>query len=132
MKLTAKNVEAVLIDCLFKEGEDTSNPVIAEGIIRGFGFHHQRLESHRNDIKEMLSELPDEFHTDKGGGWSFLNACMTRDGVHWGEHMNIEQLLVLGIATGQAKTLMPRDMWKAFPGGMPYFSVNLQEPTTKP
>lgn len=49
--------------------------------------------------------------------------CLFRDGEQWGEHRNIEQLLVLGIGTKQAKMLMPRDTWAALPGGMPYFMV---------
>ena len=32
-------------------------------------------------------------------------------------------LIVLGIATAQARWLMPRDMWPSLPGGMPYFAV---------
>ncbi len=122
--LSAENVEAVLLDCLFRENEeDTSQAVVVEGVVNKFGFHPQRLESHKAEIAELLEGLPNEFKESKGGGWSFLNACMTHDGIHWGEHRNVEQLLVLGIATKQAKFLMPRSMWNSFPGGMPYFSV---------
>ena len=124
--LSAKNVESVFFDCLFRDGEDTSKAKIVEGIVRKFGFHPERLQQHRTDIAEMLGELPDEFQADKGGGWSFLNACMTKSGDLWGEHQNIEQLLVLGLATQQASLLMPREMWSAFPGGMPYFAVCAQ------
>lgn len=123
MKLTSQNVDTVFMDCLFEDGEDTSNPAIAEGVINKFGFHKDRLESHKEEIKEMLQCLPDEFHREKGGGWTFLNACMDRDDIQWGEHQSIEKLLVLGIATGQAKIQMPREMWSILPGGMPYFQV---------
>lgn len=122
-KLTATAVEAVFMDCLFKEGEDTSNPVVGDGVIHKFGFHRDRLAAHEPEIKAMLNELPDEFQSDKGGGWSFLNACMTRDSEQWGEHQNIEQLMALGIASGKAKLMMPREMWSILPGGMPYFQV---------
>jgi hypothetical protein len=30
---------------------------------------------------------------------------------------------VLGIATKQAEILLPREMWPALPGGMPYIAV---------
>ncbi len=116
--LTAENVTAVFLDCLFRDGEDTSNPAFAEGIRNKFGFHRERLGSHKEEIKEMLSCLPEQFRE----GWSFLNACMTKDDVHWGEYHEVEQLLVLGLASGQAM-LMPREMWEVMPGGMPYFSV---------
>lgn len=123
MKLTAQNLEAVFIDRLFKEGEDASNPAMANGIVSNFGFHRERLASHADDIQTMLDELPDDFREGKGGGMSFLNACMTRDGHQWGEHRNMEQLFALGTASGKAKLLMPRDMWGFLPGGMPYYSV---------
>jgi len=131
MKLTAENVNTVFRACLFEDGEDTANAVKAEGIMSNFGFHPERLAKHKADIASMLAELPDEFRADKGGGWSFLNACMTRDGDQWGEHVNMEQLVTLGIATGHAKMLLPRDMWEVLPGGMPYFAVILEPAPTQ-
>lgn len=125
--LTAENVETIFRDCLFRDGEDTSTGKIVDGVLGKFGFHPERLAAHKTEIAEMLGGLPDEFMAEKGGGWSFLNACMTKNGDQWGEHMNIEQLLVLGIATEQAKILMPREMWKMLPGGMPYFAVGGRE-----
>lgn len=127
MKLNSENVEAVLKDCLFKEGEDMSNPVIAEGVMQKFGFHKERLESHAQDIADMLSGLPNSFHADGGGGMSFLNACTTEEGDQWGEHTSIDNLLCLGIASGQAKILFPRGMWSALPGGLPYFVVGIKQ-----
>lgn len=121
--LTARNVESVFKYCLFRDGEDTSNPAIADGVVSKFGFHRGRLEERKAEIRELLNGLSDDFQADKGGGMSFLNACMTRDGQQWGEHRNVEQLLALGIASEQAKILMPREMWSMFPGGMPYFAV---------
>lgn len=130
--LTAENVESVFVDCLFRDGEDKSKAQIVDGIVHKFGFHPERLEAHKADIAELLNELPNEFQATNGGGWSFLSACVTKNGDQWGEHRNIEQLLALGIATEQAKILFPREMWSAFPGGMPYFAVNtvpLSNPT---
>ena len=92
-------------------------------MINNYGFHPDRLETHKTEIAELLAELPDNFQAEIGGGWSFLNACMTKDDKQWGEHRDIECLVALGIATDQAKWMMPRDMWSILPGGMPYFSV---------
>ncbi|MCK9460619.1 MAG: hypothetical protein M0R80_13355 [Proteobacteria bacterium] len=108
---------------MFTEDEDKSQAVFVEGVITNFKFHPGRLSNHREDIISMLNDLPEDFQKDKGGGWSFLNACVDRLGRQWGEHINIEQLLVLGIAIKYAKILLPRDMWNILPGGMPYFSV---------
>lgn len=88
-----------------------------------FGFHPGRLESHREQVKAMLAELDDSFQAKGGGGMSFLNACMTKDGEQWGEHRNMEQLFVLGIGLGLAKWLSDRSLWRAMPGGMPYVVV---------
>lgn len=124
MDLTAKNVDTVIRDCLFTDEEDKSGAVLAEGIMLKAGFHPERLTSHKEDIVSMLNQLPDEFFANKGGGWSFLNSCNTRDGVQWGEHKDMDALLVLGIAIGKAEIMLPRKMWFIFPGSMPYFRVN--------
>ena len=122
--LTAQHVEAVFMDCLLKDGEDTSDHIVAEGIVRTVGFHPDRIEEHRQEIHDMLAELPDEFKTSGGGGYSFLNACMDKHGNQWtGLHLTQEQLVQLGIAIGEVEYCLPRDMWVAFPGGMPYFIV---------
>ena len=131
MKLTVENVETVFKDCLFKDeeivnGQPPADFVKVEGIVQTFGFHPGRLAAHRDDIKSMLEELPEPFQAKGGGGWSFLNACMTKDDVQWGEQRNVEQLLVLGIGSKLATILLPRDLWSVLPGGVPYFSVGEQ------
>ena len=131
MKLNAENVEDVFMDCLFKDGEvefyEPKDMIMTEGIRNSMGFNPERIEKHREDVKSMLSQLPEPFFKQIGGGWSFLNAIETRDGEQWAEHKNVEQLLTLGIGLGYASYLMPREMWKMFPGGMPYFQVDLEE-----
>lgn len=122
--LTSEKVEEIFMDCLFKEGEDTSNYIKAEGVIHSVGFHPGRLASHREEIKTLLGELPGAFKTSRGGGMSFLNACNDKHGNQWtGLHQHMEQLFQLGIAIGKVKCLLPRNMWSALPGGMPYYVV---------
>jgi hypothetical protein len=122
--LNAEHVNAVFMDCLFRDGEDTSKHVKAEGIVRDVGFHPERLESHKAEIVAMLDELPEQFHEKSGGGWSFLNACNDKHGNQWtGLHQTMEQLFQLGIGVGKVKSLMPRAMWGALPGGMPFYVV---------
>lgn len=122
--LTADHVGAVFHDCLFRDGEDTTNHVKAEGIVTNVGFHPERLEAHKQEIADMLAELPDEFKASSGGGWSFLNACNDRNGNQWADlHRTMEQLVLLGIATGLVEYQLPREMWTALPGGVPYFVV---------
>jgi hypothetical protein len=54
---------------------------------------------------------------------SFLNACVDKHGNHWGEHPSVEQLLVLGVAIGKIEYCLPREYWRALPGGVPYFMI---------
>jgi len=124
-KLTSERVTKVFRDCLFKDDEDTSNHIEARGIMINVGFHPERLEEHTVEIEEMLGELPSEFQKSGGGGWSFLNACNDKYGNQWtGEQTVMEQLVLLGIATEKAKFQLPREVWSALPGGMPYFVIN--------
>ena len=124
MELTANNVETIFTASLFDDDADKSNAVIVEGIRAKFGFDPKKLEENKENISSMLDELPDEFKKNSGGGMSFLNACMTKNGNQWGEHQNVEQLFCLGMAIGRVELLMPREMWQILPGGMPYYCVN--------
>jgi hypothetical protein len=131
MKLTADNVKNIIMDCLFTEEEMKKytqkelmqKAIKVAGVITSFGLNPDKVALHKKEIMEMLNQLPEEFHNNIGGGWSFLNACNTREGVQWGEHRNMEELFVLGIASNQAAYLMPRELWKSLPGGMPYLVV---------
>lgn len=117
MKLTAENVEKLFKDCTSANGEQV------EGILIKIKLD---TSGRARDIGRLLSQLPDEFHIGKGGGWSFLNSCNTKNGDQWtGLHLTMEKLLMLGLASKQVVMLMPRDMWSIIPGGMPYFAVEL-------
>jgi hypothetical protein len=132
-KLNAKRVNDIFMDCLFTDEElkrcptgIPENYLMVQGIVNDFGLHPERTESHREEIIELLKELPDEFHKDGGGGWSFMNACDDRHGNQWAdEHREMEQLFALGIAIKKAKFQLPKPMWSALPGGMPYVVVDV-------
>lgn len=142
MDLTAENVDTIIKDCLFTDEEvvdlslhgvdsndtealaEAGHAVIVAGVVRSFGFHPERLEKHRDDVKSMLAQLPEEFREDKGGGMSFLNAVVRADGEQWGEHMNVDALFTMAVGLKLATYMLPREMWSAFPGGMPYISVH--------
>ena len=96
-----------------------------EGVAGQYLFNEKRLERYRSEIIKWLNDLPDNFHKDKGGGWSFLNACNTRDGDLWtGFHERMDQLFAMAFGLKLAQFLMPRNMWMMFPGGMPYIVVD--------
>jgi hypothetical protein len=121
-------------DSLYREVEldrtlDDPTPtdaIVVPAVVNTYAFHPDRLESHRAEVTEWLSQLPVEFHKNSGGGWSFLNACTTADGQLWtGEHRVVEALLALGIGLGLASWQLPKELWDALPGGMPYVVVDL-------
>ena len=128
-ELTSENVSEIFNDCLFKDTEIVdSKPIVepakGEGVINTFGFFPERLEAHKTEVEEMLSQLPDGFKKSKGGGQSFLSACFTKDNIQWGEHMNMEQLFALGQALKLVSYPLPKNMWNALPGGVPYITIN--------
>lgn len=133
MELITENVEAVARDCRFTndelaelEGEPSEDnlpegAVVVPGVIRTFVFHPGRLESHRADVVSMIEQLPTEFLREGGGGWTFLNLCMRRDGVQWTSFQTAqESLYVLAAGLGLARFQLPREVWEALPGAMPY------------
>lgn len=125
MKLTSEAVDEMLRKCLFADDEAMDDAVKVEGIVNNYAFHPGRISEHTAEISDMLSELPNEFQASGGGGWSFLNACMDKHGNQWtGLHQQQERLFALGIAAGKARWLLPREMWSALPGSVPYVSVN--------
>lgn len=122
--LTSERVQEVFTDSLFRDGEDTSEHIAVKGIMNNVGFHPERLKSHRQEIIDMLTELPEEFQKSGGGGSTFLNACLDRHGNQWsGMHLIMEQLVLLGIAIERAEFVLPRELWQSLPGGMPYFVI---------
>jgi hypothetical protein len=134
----AEIVEEIMRDCLFRDteldgsGEPPSNAVLVEGINAKFGLHPERLESHRLAIKEILLEMPDAFHMvreetpDGGGGMSFLNLCVDKKGEQWAEHPTMQNLVCLAAGLNMARTPLPREMWNALPGGMPYIVFDVE------
>lgn len=134
--IDAGRISEIVRACLFGRNEDQNDMVVAKGITRTFGFHPDRLEMHQAEVADMLRQLPEEFHND---GWSFLNACVDREGSQWGEHRNIEELFALGQAMEMVRCPLPKEMWSALPGGMPYYTIvglggtiDAQTPTITP
>jgi len=121
--LTADAVSRIFDDCVVRYPLNNGTEVYVEGIVHGFYFLGERLAVHEAAIGALLAELPTPFRADKHG-WSFLNACYDRHDREWTDlRWTMERLFALGIATGQAEWLTPRELWDACPGGMPYVVV---------
>lgn len=123
-RLSPVDVEEVYKDCL---AEDATDTIDVEGIMHTSRFSVAKLEKNKADITKMLEQLQDPFKPVEqggGGGWTFLNVCEDKHGNLWtGVHWTCEMLIQLGIGTNQAAWLGPREIWQAFPGGMPYLVV---------
>lgn len=115
-------ITSLIQKCAFNPDNDVTIGVkTVEGVDKDYAFDPTRLKECEHEIIEQLEGLPDNFKK----GWSFLEACMNREGVQWGEQANVEELMVLGIALDKVKYCLPRDVWYMLPGGMPYFEVSL-------
>lgn len=130
MSIDPSKVEEVFGDSLAEDLDpDDVNYREIEGIVHPVAFDMRKLLMHHDEVAEMLSWLPMTYRPPSvggGGGWSFLNACNDKDDHQWtGLHWTMEMLVQLGIGLGMAAWLGSRDLWPAFPGGMPYFSVSL-------
>lgn len=134
----AVQVNNILYDSLFKpeeliqkslgnsEPKEQSQMIKVIGISNGFGFHKDRLENHREEIKLILLKMSEKFHKSAGGGWSFLNLPFDKGGNHWGEHIHCESLFALASGLGMAKFVMPRESWDIFPSGIPYIVFDVE------
>ncbi len=108
-----------------KDGKPIIEPKIGEGLrAKGYGFFPERIDAKKEEIKEMLLQLPNEFMQSGGGGWTFLNACVTKEGEQWTDfHEIMEQLFAMGNALDLCEYQLPRKMWPMMPGGVPYVVV---------
>lgn len=124
MNLTSENVQRIFKDCV-SYGPDI---IPVEGVRMKASFSVKKLATHVNEITEMLEQLPDKSHEGKGDGWTFLNMCIDKSGQQWTDfHTVCDMLVCLGLAIGQLSFVLPRELWKIFPGGMPYIVVFITE-----
>lgn len=115
--LDPDQVTDTFTDC---QGRDVEVDAIV-GMVR---FDRTKLEAKRELITAMLLELPEQFRESAGGGWSFLQACDDRHGNQWtGFHRTMAMLFAMGQGLGLVKSLMPRELWPALPGGVPYYVI---------
>lgn len=123
---TVNRIHDLIIYCLFEDGESRTNAVMVDGISSTFGFHPGRLEESRSEISEIVrTTISNDFFEGHGGSTSFLSLPISNNGNIWGQQKDAEALLVMSIAIGIARILVPRDIWHVFPGEMPYVSFNL-------
>lgn len=127
----AKQLNTIFLDCLYKDheitpGQTPEGAVLVHGIVNNVGFNPERLNKNKDKILELAKAIvTDPFLKEHGGGMSFLQLCEDREGHQWGEHRNMEQLVLLCKGLGLADYCLPRELWQAMPGSMPYIVFNL-------
>lgn len=133
-ELTVANLNRIFEDCQFRDLKEYE-PIkditpLVDGIREGvrFALHPGRLKQYNTEIEDLLRQLPEPFFAEKGGGWSFLNMCMRRNGTQWTSlHSEQEKLLILGLASKKMAYALPRQLWAGLPGGMPYIRIEIPE-----
>lgn len=124
MELTGDNVKKLLEECL-RENSDQEK-IEVDGIVIKVYFNKAKIMEHKEDIKDMLLQLPDDFMKSKGGGMSFINMCIDKEGRQWTDfHQTQDMLFCLGKAIGMADfCIADKEIWKVMPGGMPYIFID--------
>src|ERR1700752_1749454 len=104
---------------------------VVEGILNKYAFHKLRLQEEKEKIADLLRMLPKEFFVVSqggGGGWTFINACLTCDQEQWtGLHLYQERLFVLGMGLGWVPYTVKRELWPLLPGSVPYLTIKIAD-----
>lgn len=136
--LDAKRVREIVMDCLFTDDpKDEDMRISVYGIARCFGFIPEKIENYRDEIHEMMKELPDVFwdsndNPNGGGGYTFMNLPFDKNDHQWCEQPTAELLMALGLATGYMEYMLPREVWIALPGNVPYIIIHENPVTVVP
>lgn len=125
MKLSSQNVRKIYLDCLFENEKffKAEDAITVDGLAGKVTFCKEKVEGHKTEIEEMLMQLPKQFKKSMGGA-SFLLACNTESGNQWGEHVDMNYLMCLGLSINKVSYLLPREMWRIYPGGMPFIIID--------
>jgi len=140
--IDANRVSEIFMDCLWNEQErsmyseeelvrmSTQIPALVMGTVC---FNPDRLVKHSEEITSMLSELSPNFFKNNGGAGHFNQMPFTAKQEQWGEHINAEELMCLGMGIGKVKyAIEDRLAWSAMPGGVPFIVVDLEANETVP
>ena len=126
--ISAQRLREIFNDCLLGNTNPTTEAVILINGVNGtFGLDPEKVDIHLDEIKEMLDQLPSQFReASEGGsdGYSFMALPFDSTGAQWGEQINANELMVLGLATGYMQYLFSAEFWSALPGSVPYVLIH--------
>jgi hypothetical protein len=108
-----------LVDKAFTYGNPDFDFTQIEGFRWKAQFNSANLASYISQIEAMLQELPDVFREEHGGGL-FSGMQYTNDGHRWTTSaLTTEKLLLLGMAIGRLRFVLPKHQWKFIKNGEP-------------
>ncbi len=119
-------VDRIFGDCCFYDSElENGEPIVpyvlTDSVMAGVVFNAARLNEHRDEIAELIDNLP-EF----GDGINFTELSRNRMGRVWANSfVNIDQLLALGIASGFLDFTVPKELWQEM-GVEPVIKKNVE------
>jgi hypothetical protein len=127
LELTSANVRNVVNASMFA-AEDVINgvpvrePLTVKGLNVQLSFDPQRVTANKSQVRELVEQLSPAFRDQNG--MSFMGLPVRSDGVQWGQYRNADELVCLGLATGDL-VLIPADRadWKDLPGKLPYVAI---------
>lgn len=132
-KTLAERVDDLMRYALYNEDEvdgdgAPDDAIVVSGVTARFAMHPGRVDEISDDVGDLVETIPESsFFKSEGGGMSFLRLAVTNEGRRWGEHMHMQEFVVLAIACGYAEVLpIPPE---ECPGGVPYY-VFTHEPKT--
>ena len=96
--LTPKTVEDMYVECVHRDGELTSEMLVAPSIRTTTTFSRSRIAQHRQSIRQLLAQLPATFRQAPDGERSTLG-CYTHGGRQWTQlPSEVDHLFALGVA----------------------------------
>jgi len=122
LKLTAKHVKEIFLDCFLPEKYTNDSKVIPVNTVTGnFGFDPEKIKKHAADIQQMISQLSSKFD-EVNEGYTFMSLPFKgENNEQWGEQIDGDRLMALGLASGWMKlSIEDKYLWQALPGGVPY------------
>lgn len=119
--INPEEVDRIFRSCLGDEDEDS---VLVDGVVLLVRLNKKACELHRKEVAALLSQLHPNFFNE-GGGWTFLNFSMTKDGnnIWTGLHKVCDELICLGIALEYVQ-VFGQEIREALPGGVPLIQVS--------
>lgn len=129
----AQIVDQCAVRALYQELKDVprdqwpADAVVVEAVANTYVFRSDRLRAVRPELLAVLREVAvDPFLKGGGGGWSFVNLAVDREGTLWANHRTLEALCALAIGAGLGEWCLPVSFWGLLPGGVPYICFDLE------